>query len=126
VSLSSVPPKTENIEQKYEYEREIANKRTKLTMRMFDTPGYGDVAETRKSIDSVLQFCEERQAEALKMETDNLHRPPNPHKWNDPKIHAVIYFLQPHRLHEVDLMFMEGLNKVGEYLVLIKKFNLSE
>ena len=81
-----------------------------------DTPGYGDSFSPQQRLLDIVEFI--RQQQRTYMER----------LWNlstssmiDPRVDVCLYFVPPHRLKEIDLVFMLQLSRVVPLIPLIAK-----
>lgn len=87
------------------YSVEIEEDGVKLQLTIIDTPGFGENINNEKHITDVLAYIEKQYDDALAEETRIKRNP----KFQDNRIHALIYFIQPtgHALRELDIQFMQ-------------------
>lgn len=94
------------------------SKHTQVTAHAYDSPGYGDTLDsTKTNVDRLISFILSQR----KVRYDNESRSWPAGAASDSLMHCCIYFVQPHRLNEVDLYVMEKLSKVVPIVCVIAK-----
>lgn len=85
-----------------------------------DTPGYNDDAQLETGMQDILDYIEENNWRYMEMEQDPLRGGPMS-RVHDPRVDACLYFVPPHRLKQVDVLFMTRLAELVPVIPVLAK-----
>ena len=88
-----------------------------LNLTIIDTPGYGDAINNEDAWEPIIDYIMSELEVHLDQEQDLTLRG----KKTDTRVHAVLYFMAPHRLKDVDVAFMERLHTRVNLIPVIAK-----
>jgi len=91
----------------------------KVILTVVDTPGFGDNINNSKSFVRILEFVESQHKRFLAEES----RVQRNAKFQDTRIHVILYFIPPtgHFLRDLDIVLMKQLGKRANILPVIAK-----
>jgi len=91
----------------------------KVILTVVDTPGFGDNINNSKSFVRILEFVESQHKRFLAEES----RVQRNAKFQDTRIHVIVYFIPPtgHYLRDLDIVFMKQLGKRANILPVVAK-----
>ena len=95
-----------------------------LSLRIIDTPGFGDDVDNRDSWNSIVRTVEQKLKDHLNTESRVVRKSCEP----DNRVHCCLYFVSPnsHRLKPLDIEFMKRLhNKVNVVPIIGKADTLT-
>lgn len=95
----------------------FAHTSLKIELTTVDTPGYGDTLNLGDSFERVTEYITASFRRAMEAE----RRATRAVDENTGGVDAVLYFISPHRLKEVDVMFMRRLAPLASIVPIIAK-----
>lgn len=90
-----------------------------LSLRLLDTPGFGDALDCRKMLDKISDYVNSTFDEVLAEES----RIRRNRRFTDNRVHVMLYFIVPtgHGLRELDIEFMKMMGKRVNIIPVISK-----
>ena len=82
-------------------------------MQIQDTPGYGDDLNLMTNINRVKSYLHDQNQKWLDMETSLARADMS--EVVDPRVDLVIFCLPPHRLRNIDMLFMWEVSQVSTF-----------
>lgn len=115
ISYTTKDPPTEGL---IAHHNELSFPSTDLKVRLIaiDTPGYGDTLNLEDSFGCVTDYIKRTFQRSLENE-----RSPRRLRENYGGVDAILYFISPHRIKEVDLIFMKRLAPLATIVPIIAK-----
>lgn len=96
----------------------FAHTNVKIRLTSVDTPGYGDTLNLSDSFERVTEYI----TASFRRSIDAEKRPSRKKDFSEEAgVDAVLYFISPHRLKEVDLVFMRRLAPLASIVPIIAK-----
>ncbi|CAN6632868.1 cell division control protein 3 [Trichomonascus vanleenenianus] len=97
---------------------DLEENNVRLRLNVIDTPGFGDFVNNNDSWQPIVEDIDQRFDAYLEMENK-----PNRAPFEDNRIHACIYFIQPtgHSLKPLDIVVMKKLHKKVNLVPVIAK-----
>lgn len=88
---------------------DIEEEGQKIVLSVVDTPGFGDNVDNSKSFKRILEYVEIQYKRYLAEES----KVPRNIKFQDTRVHIIIYFIPPtgHSLRDLDILFMKQLGR---------------
>jgi len=93
---------------------------SKVSIHLFDTPGYGDKINNQESIDHIQCDLYKRHQKWIGLRKDFQFVEADCRN-QDERIHVCLYFLNSHRMKDIDLLFIEQLSDLVPIVPVVAK-----
>lgn len=111
------PPSTRSIDARRSFATIDEPSNTRLTVRIIDTPGYGDGLDSRRALRPICAYARD----ALGRQYTRERSARGGHRHADQQVHCCLLFTSPHRLLAADRLFLRRLQAIMPVVLLIAK-----
>jgi septin family protein len=111
-------PSTRAIDASRTFEKHDRLSNTLLRVRIVDTPGYGDRLDNKRALGPIASYARTALGRQYARERAALV---DTRGHADQQLHALLYFVSPHRLLRTDELFLRALQQFMPVIVVIAK-----